>query len=570
MEGLFIEDKMPETIAAPPAAPVAATPAPVSTPAPPPPAQVSTPEPVSPSVETQPSGETPAPVTPAAPAGTPKGEPKREDFPEGADGEREYMRAQWEYEDGQGAQEAAQPVAEDVPLGDQAEAPAGEKTAEEQAAEAAAKTQAIPEPEDLSTEALNSLIKAKPERDEYLKTDPELNGFIFKSQRELAKAQPIADLFLGSVDSAKFAQKTANETVEIRGNFIRAADDPTQIEPAFERFQEAFREYDDKGQPMVDAAGEPVYGKDFDALMGHVVERANNGSVAWAQGQLDSGKLSEKAAEEYRTYIQAHAFIKEFEGKSDIDLDRPDEAEMSPEQKDWFDRRDAALREKEEQSGLREKQRNTEAQQQARTAHETKINGTVGGNIGGRIKDMVDKDLASGVKLPRYALEYVAPGAKVASFALAIYHNFLEKTVGRREQGADGKVRFVGGDPKLRDDLARLEAMPPSENAANQRIVFLNSLVDQYLPQVYAAEKKRILDYEKGERQKTTAKVDAARAAVQTEPRAGSSPTPAGAMDWDKAYEAAKAKVAKESEGKFLTDRERGQAIDREVARMMF
>ena len=59
-----------------------------------------------------------------------------------------------------------------------------------------------------------------------------------------------------------------------------------------------------------------------------------------------------------KLYSGSLNFIKAYKDADPADFDRPDTSEMTPEQKDWFDRRDAELKRREEEQGIRKRPRN--------------------------------------------------------------------------------------------------------------------------------------------------------------------------------------------------------------------
>ena len=542
--------------------PVVSTPAPaVSSGAPSTPATPVTPV-VSPAVSpsTPETPATPAAATPAA--GKP--EPQRGDF----QSERDWIAAHFDWQDEQAGiaspVEAAPAEAEILAPG---EVPAEEKTPEELAAEAEAQPEPVAEEhESLTPEAVSALEAKTPELHDFFEAHPEVKGAFYETARKLAKAAPIADLF-PDLPSAQFAIETANSTVDVKGGFLRAAEDPSQIGPAFDKFTDLFREYDDKGQPMVDAGGNPVLGKDFELLTNHIVTSYFDGEISDAKERIKANKYTNDTARESdETLVQAYEFIKRAKDADPSEMERPDTSGLPDDVRQNLERREAEIKRREEEAGIRNKTQDAATRKAERQTHETKVATTVGQNFGKRLDDTLKAKLDSGVHIPAYVLQSIDPASGVSYFAKSIYDKFMESTIGRWDRQAK---KFVGGTAKLRNDFATLEAMPPSDQAAQQRVDFFNKLTDEYLPRIFEAEVKKIQGADRAERLKRGQKEDAARAAVQPEPRAGSAPRPV-TMTWDTAYKQAEAEVTKESAGKFMSDGDRQEAINRKVGRLMF
>lgn len=450
------------------------------------------------------------------------------------------------------------------------EAKPAEKTAEELAAEAEA--EAKPEPvvadehEALTPESVSALETEVPALKEFFEQNPKVKGAFYETARKLAKAAPIADLF-PDLPSAQFAIETANSTVDVKSGFLRAAEDPSQIGPAFDKFTDLFREYDDKGQPIIDGGGNPVFGKDFELLTNHIVTSYFDGEITDAQERIAANKYtSDTAKENDETLVQAYEFIKRAKDADPSEMERPDTSGLPDDVRQNLERREAEIKRREEEAGIRNKAQDVATRHAQREAHETKVRTTTWGNIGKRLDAMIAEDKAAGVHIPNYVLQSVDEKG-TSYFGKAVLNKFLEATVGRFDPQTN---RFIGGVAKLRNDSATLEAMLPSDHAAQQRVEFFDKLIDEYLPRLYQAEKKRIQGADKVERDARNRKADAARAKVAPEPHGGTSPQPVTLTE-ETAYAQAKANVDKQyaGAGRYLEAGDRVTKILQEQSRIM-
>lgn len=531
---------MPDIAVAPVATPAAAAP--------------STPTPSTPStpVVTTPAVQTPAEATPVTTSAVqvPSAEPKAEDYANDPTG-LEFTKAHFKWQDEQlGVEPEGDAVAEETPA---VEEPA-EVVAEEPPAEELAEPQDLPdEPESLTPELLNELLKGNEALKTAVEADPKVKGALFEMARQNAKAKGLMAIFPNE-ETAKFANETANRTVAIKSAFLQAAEDPGQIGTAFDKFVDEFREYDDKGQPMSDAQGNPVLGKDFEMLANHMVTNYFDGEMSDLEEGLKAGKFtSDRAKENAETLLQAYKFIKAAKDADPAEFDRPDTSQMTEEQKSYFDKRDAELKQREEEAGLRNKTETTQARQAARTQANQQASRQVAQEVGSRITEIVAELKAARVNIPDFALNAINPTTKVSYFAQSVYDQFITE---------------AKANPKLTHDLAILEAKPPSEETTKQRVEYLRQFREERLPVIVKREVAKIQKSLRTEREAQKTKSDTARANVGVEPRTGSAPKPT-TMTWEKAAEQAKAEVAKETEGKYLTDGDRYELEMKKVLKKM-
>lgn len=548
---------MPAEVAAPPAA---APPAPVSTPA------ASTPSTPSAPAST-PSSVTPAseaPVTTSTPAGgeslAGKPRPKSADFPGKI---ADFLRADEAWEQANPEGEKVEAPVTGLTESDLEEPKPAEATTEEPEPAAEAKpAEAVEAP---TPEKLAAWMKEDPEFSAWAEKNPAKKGELFAQARELARVEPIAAMF-PTVEAAQFANETANRTVAIRGAFLQAAENPETIGAAIDALSNEFLVVDEKGNPVLDAQGNKQYGEDYRMMLEHLGSAMYEGAYSDAKERIASGKLTERQAEHYKTYLEAWDFIKKFNASDDFDLDAPDLENVDPATREWVEKQRADIQRQKDELAGRKTSEKTQAAQQARQQHNVAVTRKVAEEFGGRLDALVKEKKDSGVWIPDYVLQEKNPATGVPIFAQSIYDKFMMETVGWDNTAR----RFIPdkGIAKIKQDFAKLEALPPSDTAAKSRIEFFAQLREQFLPKLVDAELKRIQGYAKSERTARTNKSEAARDAQITEPRGGGAPRPAMLTE-EQAMRQAYAEVDKENAGKYLDPADRtAKAIKRQLQLM--
>jgi hypothetical protein len=507
------------------APPVAAPSAAPSTPAPA--APVTPVETTSAPVSTEPA----APVTEsAAPAAKP--EPKQSDFPN----PEAFLRAHYEWEDQQTGETVEEPVVEP-------EAPATEEVAtEEKPAEEVKETVELPEPEEsLTPESLSTLEKETPELKALFDANPEVKGTFYKMARENAKLKPMGEIF-PTVESAQFANETANKMVGMRTAFTLAAEDPAKINDAFNMFVDEFRVVDKDGKPVMDEQGNPKLGEDFEVLVNHVVGNYFEGELADIEARLSADKYGSPIAKENdEVLLQAYKLIQASKDASLEDMSRPDLSGVPDEVRKHYEAKEAEIKRREEELKGQQNQKTAEGRKAAREQHETTFRQKYGSEVGKRLADYLNDKITKGVYIPPYVLQTVDPQTKVSVFAKQVFDKFQKK---------------IQGVAHIMQQSAQLQMLAPSEENLNQRLTFHRNLIDTYLPEIIDAEIRLIQGKEKQARDQRSTQRAAAEKVAVVEPRGGSAPRPTVLND-EQAFAQAKVNVDKKYEGKFIDQRER-------------
>jgi hypothetical protein len=452
------------------------------------------------------------PVVVADPAPGGKAEPKQEDFPGDVAGFLDAHNA-WERGD------EVEPKAGDAPAVEGETKPAeGETKPEDAETQVDPDAPWAPEPEtSLTPEAFNALIGAKPERSAFLDADPELKNAMFAMARTNAKLEPLGKIFPNK-ESAEFAAQAAGTMVSLRTNFLEAVDNPEQFPTAYEQFADEFAIKDKDGKPVLDAGGNPTYGDDFQMLNDFIVDTYHGVEIQDLEAQLQAGAFkTDEQREQADMALQAFKFIKDWKaGKTN--MDKPDLSGLSPEAKAYYEQKEAELAAREEALGTKSKTQTAEQKKQERANYETAVARKVGASVGSRIKTMISEREKNGAFVPSYILEAKDPTTGISVFAKTMIDQFEEATYGRVDR-ATGKV--IGGVAYIRDQAKMLARRPPSPEAEQARVDFVNQLIDEHFPSIFDKNLRSIQTKEKEDRQRRQGSAATREQLAAREPRAG-------------------------------------------------
>jgi hypothetical protein len=327
-------------------------------------------------------------------------------------------------------------------------------------------------------EALAAFMDQAPDFKATLEANPQIKGALFSMSKKLAVAEPIAQLFAGSVDAAKFAEQASRTMVDVRSGFLEAAESGS-IENAFQRFAEEFQERDEKGNPRVDAAGNPVYGDDFHMMNDYVVDTYHSIEIADLEASLNANQFaSEEAREAADMALQAFKYIQDYKSGK-IGEHKPDLSKLDPDTKAFYEKKEAELAERENKLNGEKKNQTVQEKQAERANFEQGVARKVGGTVGKRLSDMIAAKEAAGVFIPGYVMEAKDPGTGIPMFAKNLLDKFEEATYGRYDKGAtEGHRRRR---PTSVTVLAMLARRPPSPEAEQDRVNFALQLLDNHL-----------------------------------------------------------------------------------------
>lgn len=192
-----------------------------------------------------------------------KPEPKGSSYPQTEDGLAQFVREHdaWLEANPDAAAkpegEAAQPAAEAAQPGE--EKPAAEEAAAKLAAEP--EKAAGPLPQEFEA-AINgdAALKAA------LEANPAAQKLIMDSARQLEAGKPVLQM-VPTVAAAEFMTTHANTMLDLRHNALLGVENPDARTAFLSGLRNQFVETDDKGAPVLDAAGKPVMGKDYDLCL---------------------------------------------------------------------------------------------------------------------------------------------------------------------------------------------------------------------------------------------------------------------------------------------------------------
>lgn len=510
--------------------------------------------------------ETPAGDSAAAPVAAGDGAkvaPKSENF----DTYEEYLAAKWQFEEEAGTLGAELPATNPA----DPNAPAADPTAaatDPNDPNAPADPQLLPEPNaPVTPEALSAWMAESPEFAAALEAKPELKESLFSMARDVAKAAPLLDIF-PDVDSANFANQTANTFVELQAGFQLAAEDPDNFPKAFDKFKDLFSLTDDKGEYLRDAAGNIKVGDDFNLLATHFINgyhadeiRTHEQQVQQLQQKLQSAvypSAEAKAADEQALdrAEMAVAALRYVEGLKDgTGAAKPDLSKIAdPELRAYYEQKDKELEERQKALGQDKADANKSARKQARQQYETEFRSKFGGGVGKRIGELVKAKLDAGTFIPSYVLEDRDPKTNAPMFAVRVLNEFEKK---------------IKGISSIEAKQKRLELAPPSPQAMQQRLQYQQELVEQFLPGILDAEVRKVQSKEKADRAARADQGKRRGEVAQFEPRSGSTPQPRVLTD-DQILATAKDNVRKLPGYEGMSQAEQNTAVLSEKYRLRF
>ena len=375
----------------------------------------------------------------------------------------------------------------------------------------------------LTPESLNALALKSPELKAALEASPEVKQALFAMARVNAKAAPILEVF-PNVESARFAAEASNTMVTLRTSFMESVDNPESFPEAFAQFADEFRQKDKDGKPAVDAQGNPVYDEDFQMLNDYVVDTYHAIEIEDLKGQIEANQFpTQDQRDTAEQVLAALEYVRDWKAGKIGGLQKPNLEGLSPEAKAYYERKEAELAERESALKGTEKSQTVEQRRAERRTYETNVAKKIGGSVGSRLKKLVTEDEKAGVFLPSYVTTAKDPKTGISIFAKTLLDQFEEATYGRVDE-ATGKI--IGGVSYIRDQAKMLQRRPPSADAEKARVDFVNGLVDQFLPEIYAKEKRAVQNKDRSDRERRTGSAEVRTSMADREPSGGSTPQP--------------------------------------------
>lgn len=524
---------MPDSVATAIASAPAATPAP---PAPPPAAPPSAPPP--PAAATPPS----APSAPAAPVndGTaaPTG-PKRLNPKEYANATDAYMaESAWRQENPDGgspweestpAEVTVEKPAEEV----QAEAPKAEEVKVEEKAGEPEESYSLDEEPSLTPQALNDLIKGKPEREEFFNSDPELKGQLMKMAREHNELQQFRGIFPGK-ESAEFAKKTSDRFVTLQAK-IQTAETGEAMNSAIDDFAQEFAVTGADGQPVRDADGDIEYQEDFYRFAETFIERWAKATIKDVEKKLQTPNLSERDKVRYEDQKTA-AEIALQDIHPSPEANDPDLSEVPEHIRGQVEARLAEAKKIEAQNAEAQGKQGKQAQVAQRQQANKQFFDEIGQRTFNQVSSTIDKMRKSGAAIPEWMLQTNIPGTNTPVFY---------SQVGTAVQ------ELIQSDPWTRRTMAELEMRPPTPENIQERVKFYDSVLNRTnergISNIRGIVSKIVKGFGDG-LQKQQDSRPAPTTTAAPEPKGGG-PVKPTVLTRDQAYHQAQAQLAKEVVG---------------------
>jgi len=422
---------------------------------------------------------------------------------------------------------------EEVPV--EGDRPAAE--AEAPAAEAA-KTEEATKPIEVEAptpQALQEILTADPALAAAIEANPTAKGKLFQMARSVAKAAPVLEIF-PNVEAARFANEHANQFVGLKTAF-QLSDSPEKMKDAAGMFLEQFAVTDDKGQPVLDVAGNPTYGEDLPLFVQEIKGRDTAVRIQDIKDRIAAGEYATPEGRETDEHLlAAYEFIAAAEAAGPQQLDRPDPAQMTPEAKAYFDKRERELAEEKERLGIKDKALTERQRVETRTKYDQQYREQFGASSGRFLSNYLQQKEKDGVAIPRYMLTMKDPKTGVSVFAQQAFQKLNEK---------------LNTLPSVKAHSATLQMNALNDQALGARLTYGQSLIDEHLPGIVDALLNEAgVSLAEDARQKIAGR-EARRGDARVEPAAGSMVTPRN-MSEAQIYDMAKANVAKKNAGRYL------------------
>lgn len=398
--------------------------------------------------------------------------------------------------------------------------------------------------------ALDKLIKGDEALKAALEANPKAKGELMKMARELAEAKPIASLF-PTVESAQFAQQTANEYVGLRSKFEMAVESG-DINDAFTSFVDQFTIIGTDGKPVLDAKGQPQLAEDFNLLTSHIRQLDIDGNISELTERLEAAKAgtyqykSDAARERDEQRLMAFEFIKD----DAVTEDKPDYSALPEQTRKDLETRDARIKELEDAQKGKEQGQTKEAKAATRQQWETDFGREHAKSLLTQ-SEAVIKDLrAAGALIPPWMLTVKGPDSNVPVFYLNVLNKFKAA---------------IKADAYTQKQAKSFQMLTPTPENLKARVEYFDGLAKQHLRTIIVDEVRTQVKKEEPEAASPVAEPN-----PSIEPRGGAAPAPVTGMTQEQARDTAREQLAKEIPGwTDLDPSERNGYVLTRIARLM-
>lgn len=422
------------------------------------------------------------------------------------------------------------PKAEEVSV----EAAKTEETQQQEAKPEDGESFSLEDEASLTPQALNDLIKAKPEREAYLNSDPEFKNTLMKLTREHAEMLPIRGIF-PSADSAKFAKKEADRKVQLTAKF-QNADSREAIQAALDYFAQEFAVIGADGKQVVDESGDPVYGDDYYAMGEAYVERYADNTLADIEKRLAANQYAsedEKTRDLDRKVMCQ--LIKEDLDPSEIKKD-PDLSGVPEHLRAGIQARLDEAKAIEAKNSAREAGQGKAAQKAQRAQANTDYFNQIGERTSKQVNKVIDAMRKAGALIPEWQLQSTIPGSNIPAFY---------DQVGKQVEA------LLRSDPYTWKTIMDLEAAPPTPQNLVDRVTFYDGVLNRTDEKGVKNLTRIVKGLVRGFGKQVTdqaAAIPEPKTTAAPEPKGGAAPGPK-VMTRDDAYKQAVAQLSKEIPG---------------------
>lgn len=415
----------------------------------------------------------------------------------------------------------------------QAEAPKAEEVKVEEKPSEPEESYSLDEEPSLTPQALNDLIKGKPEREEFFNSDPELKGQLMKMAREHNELQQFRGIFPGK-ESAEFAKKTSDRFVTLQAK-IQTADSREQMSSAYDDFAQEFAVVGADGKPVLDEDGDQVYTEDFYKFNETPLERFAKSNIREAEEALKSTNLSDLEKAKLKDQLTLGNMILEQLDPSP-DANDPDMSGVPDHLRATVEARLSEAKRIEAQNAEAQGKQGKQTQVAQRQQANKQFFDEIGQRTFNQVSSTIDKMRKSGAAIPEWMLQTNIPGTNTPVFY---------SQVGTAVQ------ELIQSDPWTRRTMAELEMRPPTPENIQERVKFYDSVLNRTnergISNIRGIVSKIVKGFGDGLQKQQDSRPTPTTTAAP-EPKGGG-PVKPTVLTRDQAYHQAQAQLAKEVVG---------------------
>ena len=359
----------------------------------------------------------------------------------------------------------------------------------------------IPDAKVVTPEAISEWTTKDPAFKAALEANPALKGEIYGMARTNAKAKGLLEIF-PNAESGKYANTRAMTFDGMTQAFTQAADNPETFPAAMEAFADQFMVKTPDGKPVLDAGGNPTFGKDFEML--------SNGFVdGWLESEIeDLTEIAKTSGDDNdEVALSALKFVKELKDKRQSGRSgAPDSSKLTPEQRAWQENQQKEFDAERARLGLATTKATATEKQAAREAWDKGCTTKIGASVGRAMDAFMKEKNANGVFLPSYVTEVKDPKDGQSMFVKNVFNDFNDK---------------VNSVAHIKNQLFALANAAPTAANETARVEYYNQLVADFMPAIMEKHLRQVQRKDKADREAQQGKYEVRKEVANVEPIGG-------------------------------------------------